>query len=561
VPTYVITAPDGRKFRITGEGSKEDALAHIQSQYGARQTAQPQQPASPLDGMGAVDRLRAGAGKAFADLGRGARQLSTGIGNAVGLGRLMPANFGDQEIERQREEHADTTQRDAALMNTGMGKIGNFAGNLAVAAPAAFVPGANTVAGAGLVGAGMGLLQPAASGNERMMNTGLGAAFGAGGQYLGSKAAAWAGDKLAQRTARAATEKAQNAGRDQVVREAIDAGYAVPPATHNPSAKNVALESIAGKAATQSAASVKNQKVTNTLIRRDLGIADDVPLSRDVLKSVRTEAGKAYQAIEQAGDVIADQQYLDDVVDLVGGNSEVSKQFPGAKVSADKDVLDLADTLMQEKFTAKAAVEYAKRLRSQSKENFKTAYASGGSAEKLQLARAQWDAAGALEDAIERNLASQGRGNLVEQFRQARVQIAKSYSAEAALNEGTGNIVASKLVNQLRKGKPLSGGFEQVAKFASTAPKAMAEPTQSGGVSALSAAIAAGGIGMGQPGLLAIPVGRVLTKHAILSQKLQKRMALPNYQPGLTGTAALQATRGLGRIAAPAGTSANATKK
>jgi hypothetical protein len=34
VTTYVITSPDGKKYKITGEGSKEDALAHLQAQLG-----------------------------------------------------------------------------------------------------------------------------------------------------------------------------------------------------------------------------------------------------------------------------------------------------------------------------------------------------------------------------------------------------------------------------------------------------------------------------------------------------------------------------------------------
>lgn len=33
MPTFVITAPDGRKFQVTGNGTKEDALAHIQQRY------------------------------------------------------------------------------------------------------------------------------------------------------------------------------------------------------------------------------------------------------------------------------------------------------------------------------------------------------------------------------------------------------------------------------------------------------------------------------------------------------------------------------------------------
>lgn len=571
MPTFVITAPDGKRFRVSGEGTKEEALSHFQSQY--QSESKPEAPPDPSAGGGTLrpfgidtgiqtpewlDRSLAGAGKAFSDVGRGLSQF-----NDSGLARLgvISPQVREMQLQGRAQQEAEIAQRDKPLMDTTAGKVGNFAGNVAIAAPTAFVPGANTYTGAATVGAGLGLLQPTATPEQGATNAAIGGGLGLAGQYGGNKLANWAGSRLANRSTQSASAQAQNSVRDQTLREAIDAGYTVPPATTNPSAKNVALESMAGKAATQSLASTKNQKVTNRLIRADLGLADDAPLTRETLKGVRTEAGKVYQAIEQSGDIITDQKYLDDIVDLVGGDTEISKAFPGAKVTADKEVVDLADTLLQEKFSAKSALEYAKRLRSQSKNNFKTAYASGGNAEKLELARAQWEAAGALEDAIGRNLAKQGNGQLAEQFQNARVTIAKSYSAEAALNEGTGNIVANRLVGQLRKGKPMAGGFEKVAKFASLAPKAMAEPTQSGGVSALSAAIAAGGLGMGQPALLAIPAGRVITKHALLSRAAQRKLAVPNYLPSRTGSAALQATRGLGQVAAPLGISAYAAEQ
>lgn len=552
MPAYLITAPDGRKFRVSGEGSKEDALAHIQATF-KPQAAQPEAPADPSAGGGELrpfgidtgiktpewlDRGLAGAGKAVSDTYRGMKQLDA----RVSLGSMYPQQAAQQE-------NAQVAQQDAPLMGSTAGKVGNFAGNAAMAAPTAFVPGANTVTGSALVGAGLGMIQPADNDSQRLANTGLGLGAGALGQYAGGKLAGWAGNKLASRQAAAGLAQSQNVTRDATIKEGLDAGFVVPPATTNPSLGTQIAESISGKAATQGAASQTNQAVTNRLIRADLGIAEDAPLTRDALKAVRTQAGKAYEAVKQTGEVISDQKFLDDVVDLVGGNSTVSKSFPGAKVSADQSVIDLADTLMQEKFSAKAAVEYSKRLRSQAKANFKAAYAGGP--EKLELAHAQWDAAGALEDAIDRHLQSQGLGDLSKKWNQSRTLIAKSYSAEAALNEGTGNIVASKLKQQLSKGKPLSGGFEQVAKFASAAPKAMAEPTQSHGVSALNAMLAAGGVGLGQPGILALPVARLLTRRAILSKGLQKRMAVPNYTPGRTGTASLQAGRGLGIAAAP----------
>jgi hypothetical protein len=510
--------------------------------------------------QGASDRLLAGMGKSFSDVGRGARQLGTEMGNAVGLGRLSPNNFGDAEVQRQRDEAAGSEQRDSPLMHTGMGKLGNLAGNVAIAAPTAFIPGANTVTGAGLVGGGLGALQPTTSGTDRLQNTAIGAGLGAAGQWAGGKLADAVSNKLASRQATAQALKSQNSVRDATLKEGLDAGLVAPPATTNPTALNTAMESVAGKAATQGAFSAKNQRVVNDLIRDDLGIAQTAPLTRDTLKNVRTQAGTVYEAVKKTGNVVADQQYLDDIVDLVGGNSQVSKAFPGAKVSADKDVIELADSLMQSKFDARAAVEYAKRLRSQSKETFKAAYASG-SPEKLQFAHAQWDGAGALEDAIERNLQQKGMGDLMKDFTNARTLIAKSYSAEAALNEGTGNIVASKLVQQMRKGKPMSGGFGTIAKFASVVPKAMAEPTQSTGVSALNAAMYGGGAALGQPGVIAIPVARLLTKRALLSKAIQARAVVPSYVPNQAGTALLRAGGGLGRIGGPLAASAYATEQ
>jgi hypothetical protein len=48
VPTYEITSPDGRKFRVTGNGTKEEALAQVQQQY-VRQSSAPSQNLRPFD--------------------------------------------------------------------------------------------------------------------------------------------------------------------------------------------------------------------------------------------------------------------------------------------------------------------------------------------------------------------------------------------------------------------------------------------------------------------------------------------------------------------------------
>lgn len=106
-------------------------------------------------GMSGLDKYRAGWGKGVVDLARGA-------GQAVGL--------------VSRDDIAESRERDAALMDTGAGKVGNIMGTVASLAPTAFIPGANTLAGAGAIGGGLGFLQPSTSTKETLLNTGIGAA-------------------------------------------------------------------------------------------------------------------------------------------------------------------------------------------------------------------------------------------------------------------------------------------------------------------------------------------------------------------------------------------------
>lgn len=111
----------------------------------------------PTEGMSGLDKLRAGMGKAFVDLGRGAGQL-TGL------------------IDR-KEIDADK-RLDAPLMNTGAGVAGNVLGNVALAAPAALIPGAATIPGGAAIGAVQGALQPVGAEDSRLANMSIGGVAG-----------------------------------------------------------------------------------------------------------------------------------------------------------------------------------------------------------------------------------------------------------------------------------------------------------------------------------------------------------------------------------------------
>lgn len=549
---YEVEAPDGSVYEIEGPddadpsaviaqitgGQKNDPSVSSRARAENPATFDPGYQYSPTSGMGGFQRFFAGAGKAMADLGRGVRQLSA---EATGVG-------GD----RLRTQYDQQRVQDSPLMQSGAAKAGNVVGGIATAAPAMFVPGANTVAGAGLVGGVYGALQPVGTEDSRTMNAAVGGATGAAAQYLGGKVSNWASKKLSQRAAKAASEQSQNAVRDAALKEAQKAGYVVPPSTTNPTATNRMIEGVAGKAATQQAASVKNQKVTNALVRKSLGLGTDAPLTKETLNAVRSKAGGVYKAIQSAGDIVADSQYVDDLAAIAQSIDDVAKDFPDLNLNNNEQISALVDGLMQDKFSTKSAIELTKQLRKSASGNLSGINAADPA--KRALGYAQRDAAAAVEDQMIRHLEASGKKPLADAFDGARKLIAKTYSVESALNESTGNVVATQLGAQLKRGKPLSGELELVAKFARSFDKAAQEIKTSPGVSALDAMFATVGAVGGatvNPAFVALPAARIGTRAAITSPFLNSRLATPNYAPGKSGQMLLRSAQGAKAAAVP----------
>jgi hypothetical protein len=309
--------------------------------------------------------------------------------------------------------------------------------------------------------------------------------------------------------------------------KAQPSGYVVPPASVKPSIRNVALESVAGKAATQQIASGKNQDITNALAARSVGLSENQPITPEALRDIRTAAGNVYKEIKNTGRISADRQYIQDLRSVRQATSEIAKDFPEADIGSADAINNLVKSLAKRSFDAKSAVAYMKELRKAATANLSGINAADPA--KLSLGQAQRNAADALEEMVERHLASQGKTQLARDFENARRTIAKTYTIEGAL-ETTGNVNASKLAALLRKGKPLSPELETAARFAGAFPKAAAVPEKSGspGVSALDFAMTAGGaatlpfIGQDPYLALAYPGLRYGARNLALSKALQR---------------------------------------
>jgi hypothetical protein len=487
-----------------------------------------------------MNRFLAGAGKADMDLLRGAGQFVPTY-RAPSLSGLITGDKGGFGTLVSRQDVANSRALDAPLMNTGAGKFGNLTSGILNTLPTLAIPGANTVTGAGLLGAGMGLLQPSTSTGETLTNTALGGVLSAGGQYLGNKVAGAVSNRLAARQAAANAEQSLNSARDAILAQSRAAGYVVPPTAVNDSGLATAAESIAGKAATRQAAEASNARVSDRLVAGDLNLPTNQPLTRPAIRSVIKNAGSIYGTVEKAGNMAADQPYIDAIANLTQMGADLEKAAPGIGAQANQKVKDLADSLLQPNFDAKDAVGLYRFLNERAKSNFKAGF--GGDSQALELARAQRAAADAMGDLIQRNLTP----DLANAWQDARTTIAKGYTALGALKGN--HIDAIRLASQYRKDAPLTGGFQKVAQFADQFGEASRVPKSGAGVSKLAATIGGGGaLGaliaghpLGALGALGASVTPWAVRKGILSGAGQAALATPNYVPSLMGTTALNA--------------------
>lgn len=505
----------------------------------------------PTADMGTLDRLLAGAGRGMTSAGRGVKQaLDEGAAwlervtpGAQAINRFLGGPSAADILAHGRAGIDEARRLDAPLMATTAGKVGNVAGLAATALPTAFIPGANTFAGATAIGAGLGGLTTEGELQDRAKAALFGAAGGAAGKAIGDAAgtgARWLADQAMQRFA---TSQAANAQRMAAARAAADAGYVLPPADLMPGRFTEALSGLSGKIKTAQEASARNQAVTNDLARRAVGLPEGAPITSDALAAVRSQAGRSYDAVRGAGTLSADRQYAQAIDDLGLAHRNVMPDFPGL---ARSDVPGFLQGLKRDTFDASTAVDAVRLLRARADQAFR----AGDS----EMGRAAKAAAAELESLIERNLAAQesarqaiGKaadkltppgtlpGATLADFRDARQLMAKTYTLQKALNSETGDVSAQVLARELAKGKPLSGDLRAIAEAGMAFPKALQALKESPkATSPLDWGVAAlAGTGTGNPLSLGLLAARPAARSMLLSPLYQRAALAEAGGPGL----------------------------
>jgi hypothetical protein len=387
---YKVTSPSGESFIVTApdNATQDEVLSYAQNNFQQPQmglaegraiaaltganTLLPGLAGLPVDTVNNLINLGiSGYGVAKHEL-TGSKELPSPIENPV---------MGSQWISNKLNEAASAAtgkkvdQFSNPLPNDPVAQMLHTA--VPVALSGALVPSAS--------------LPEAAANVARMVPSAVGAAVGQQAApneplapVIGSMVAPGA---MAAKSA--ITKPSLNADLIKTVQKA---GYRIPPGEVG---KSKFLSGIGGKAALRQYASVRNQEVTNNLIKKDLGIPKDKPITSANLEAVREKAGNVYKEIKNSGVTIkVTPKYLEDVRSLGGDFKAAAQEFPDLLKNAEVD--KLVTSLNKPEFSVKAAVELSKFLRKNGSKNLK----SFDNPERVALGSAQRDAANLVENLV-----------------------------------------------------------------------------------------------------------------------------------------------------------------
>ena len=321
------------------------------------------------------------------------------------------------------------------------------------------------------------------------------------------------------------TQQIQNANRDETLKLGRDAGYVALPTDVGGRKAGRFLEGVSGKFKTEELASARNQQVTNNLTKRYLDLPEDTPLTTEVLENARTSVYPAYEAIAETGTI------------SLGNKNPFSNIVTGInKVTGGKNALmqDIPDTYT---IDAATAIQKLKELRSDG-----SAYLRSGTnimkPNPKEVARGNryLSEADKLEKAIENHVVKLGQPELINQFRDARRYIAKTFTVEKALNPQTGTVDAKKIAKELDKGVPITDELALVGKFAKAFPKTTKVVAEAPApFSALDLYGAGAGAGVdimtGVPALSLLAPGRLAARYGLMTPQGQRLLATPQYTP------------------------------
>lgn len=239
------------------------------------------------------------------------------------------------------------------------------------------------------------------------------------------------------------------------IKNGLDLGLKASPTERGAGAVMKQTEDFAGGARVQHDIALKNRPVINAKVREQLSLPKEAPLTDNTYRKAISNEYAPYVEAKSLGQM------------------NVAKTGNPPKLKDSSVVVEQIKQLRHDgnMYTASGAIKKSPK--------------------KIALGRKMLAKAERLDTALDAHATAVGKPDLVPALHEARKNIAVIYNAKNATKGG--DVVASKLTQQLEKGVPLSGEMKTIAEFNQHAEGSMRRPK-------------AGGAALESPGILtAIP--------------------------------------------------------
>lgn len=263
----------------------------------------------------------------------------------------------------------------------------------------------------------------------------------------------------------AASQK--NALTIQAASDAWRLGIKINPAESNPSPDTKTRVAIAGGGGVVNrTAAFQNREVPTEVAKREMGIDPNQPLTPQAFEDARAVMAAPYQ---EATASIPQAQISPEVIKGVE-DLRPNQKLVGGEASAGKvdQLVDSAQHFLAQNPSGADLLANIQNLRRNSRliyEQQKKGIAP--SPEQLSIADTQKALADKFEDVIDQNVSDPA---LLSRFRQARVDLAKSYAYQDATNFATGLVDPQKLATPVIQGKPITGDIAALGRVAGRFP-------------------------------------------------------------------------------------------
>ena len=339
-------------------------------------------------------------------------------------------------------------------------------------------------------------------------------------------------------------EFTQNTKKNKIMQQSSDEGYVfIPSSTDRPAAFERLKESSIGTGKAVELAQETNQKVTNNLIRKYLGVKYDIPLNLELTEKIRKLNGKVYGQID-------DLPARPPVTKTV---EKTTNTFPFVS----NIVSDTENVVTKQYRNGREILEDLKdtRLRSQ---NYWSEYKQQRTVSARDNAILLEKKAEKLEDELIDIAKYNNKPELIPELKEARKQIAKAHLVQKALNDVSGDVDA-KVISKLAYDKKLvDPNIKKVAQMYKGFPSLTKIPKVSSPspFSVLDVGLSGYGFATGNPALGIPIIGKIMAAKSlglgVNSRKIINRQLsrpIPEFQPNLIGsTRNAQGTLGLLRF-------------